>query len=351
MAKVLVVATSRKTRGGITSVVKAHETGSQWKKYHCKWIQTHRDGPSWRKIVYFVHAFAQAMILVPFYDIVHIHMASIQSLRRARYFLFLALLWKKKTIAHFHPHKPEVIFDPEHKEEYRKFFSAVDRIVVLSPQWERWIKEALGPFESIRVIFNPCPTVTRRTGKPKMKYILFAAILYKRKGFVDLMEAFARIAPQYPDWKLIIAGVPKGPEDQITIEEMPDKLGIKSQVLFPGWVTGNEKDSLFRNASIFCLASKSEGFPMAVLDAWAYGIPVVCTTAGGLIDIVQDGKNAMVFDYGDVDALAHKLSCLMANESLREEIAAESINLADTIFSIDIITKQIGLLYEELLEK
>lgn len=53
MPKVLVVATSRKTRGGITSVVKAHETGNQWKKYHCKWIETHRDGPSWRKILYF----------------------------------------------------------------------------------------------------------------------------------------------------------------------------------------------------------------------------------------------------------------------------------------------------------
>ena len=52
--RVLVVATSRKTRGGITSVVKAHETGEQWKKYHCRWIQTHRDGPTWRKILYFI---------------------------------------------------------------------------------------------------------------------------------------------------------------------------------------------------------------------------------------------------------------------------------------------------------
>ena len=49
MAKVLVIATSRKTRGGITSVVKAHETGEQWKKYHCRWIETHRDGNSIRK--------------------------------------------------------------------------------------------------------------------------------------------------------------------------------------------------------------------------------------------------------------------------------------------------------------
>ena len=43
MFKVLVIATSRKTRGGITSVVKAHEKGEQWNDYHCKWIETHID--------------------------------------------------------------------------------------------------------------------------------------------------------------------------------------------------------------------------------------------------------------------------------------------------------------------
>ena len=52
MPKVLVVATSRKTKGGITSVVKAHETGEQWKKFHCKWIETHRDGNSVRKLLF-----------------------------------------------------------------------------------------------------------------------------------------------------------------------------------------------------------------------------------------------------------------------------------------------------------
>lgn len=68
--RVLVVATSRKTCGGITSVVKAHETGEQWKKYHCRWIQTHRDGPAWRKLRYLVTALIEYMVLLPWYDIV-----------------------------------------------------------------------------------------------------------------------------------------------------------------------------------------------------------------------------------------------------------------------------------------
>ena len=64
MNKVLVIATSRKTRGGITSVVKAHETGPQWRKNHCKWIQTHRDGCSLRKILYLIIALLEYLILL-----------------------------------------------------------------------------------------------------------------------------------------------------------------------------------------------------------------------------------------------------------------------------------------------
>lgn len=73
--KVLVVATSRKTRGGITSVVKAHETGEQWKKYHCRWIETHRDGVAWKKRANLINVFAQFAFFIPFYDLVHIHTA------------------------------------------------------------------------------------------------------------------------------------------------------------------------------------------------------------------------------------------------------------------------------------
>ena len=49
-SKVLVIATSRNTRGGITSVVKAYENSPLWDKFHCKWIETHRDGGAFTKL-------------------------------------------------------------------------------------------------------------------------------------------------------------------------------------------------------------------------------------------------------------------------------------------------------------
>lgn len=351
MTKVLVVATSRKTRGGITSVVKAHETGEQWGKFHCKWIETHRDGPAWRKVLYFIRAYLQFFFLIPFYDIAHIHVASYSSLKRKRYFLKLAKLWHKKTIAHFHPHKPEVIFEKSTQEEYVDFFMSVDRVVVLSPQWKRWLEEALHITQNVQVIFNPCPVISSGKTIHIQKYILFAGTLYKRKGFDTLIKAFAQIAFKYPGWKVILAGNPKEETDVQLMCSLPKELKIEKQIVFPGWVVGEEKDKLFRNASVFCLASSGEGFPMAVLDAWAYGIPVVCTPVGGLPDIVVEEENALMFEYGDVDMLARQLDRILSDEKLRNRIANESLRLAATIFKIENICKQVGELYKALLNE
>ena len=379
MTRVLVIATSRKTRGGITSVVKAHETGEQWKKYHCHWIQTHRDGPTWRKIVYFAMAMIEFLALLPFCDLVHIHVASYGSLRRKMPFLKFAKLCRKKTIAHFHPHKPEVIFEKGHQKEYVYFFSAVDRVVVLSPQWKRWIKEALVEhkeldmyhigddpkkklypingktgnkmIDNIQVIYNPSPSVNRKESIKLDKYILFAGIIYYRKGYDTLIKAFGRIAHKYPNWKVVIAGSPKRDSDAEMMRSLPKELNIENQIVYPGWVRGTEKENLFNNASIFCLASYQEGFPMAVLDAWAYGLPCIVTPACGLPDIVKEGKNALLFEFGDEKTLSEKLDIMMSDEALRERIAMESLHLAQTVFNVITINRQIGDLYKELIGK
>lgn len=102
MVRVLVVATSRKTRGGITAVIKQHEKGEQWKKYHCVWIQTHRDGNALVKLWYFFSAFCLYMLLLPFCDIVHFHFSERTSAKRKCLMMPLAKMMGKKIIAHFH---------------------------------------------------------------------------------------------------------------------------------------------------------------------------------------------------------------------------------------------------------
>ena len=85
---------------------------------------------------------------------------------------------------------------------------------------------------------------------------------------------------------------------------------------------------------------------MGVLDAWAYGLPVITTPVGGIPDIAEDGKNCLLFNPGDVEKLAVQMDKMLESESLRKDIAAESSKLAQGIFSIDIVTRNLGGIYQ-----
>ena len=340
---VLVVATSRKTRGGITSVVKAHETGGQWKKYHCRWIETHRDGNMARKLWYLAAALVEYVCLLPFYDIVHIHIATTQSAKRKRLFFILAKFMKKKTIFHFHPSNEKFLFEPKNRKLYRKLFSQADLVLVLSEQWRRWIKESLGLTERIKVLYNPCPVVDRRDDL-RRNQVLFAGTVIPRKGYAVLLKGFALIAGKYPQWKVVFAG--NGEIDRA--RSIAKSLGIAGQVEFLGWVSGDEKERVFQESSIYCLASDGEGFPMGVLDAWAYGIPCVVTPVGGIPDIVENGKNGLIFPVGDSGKLAEQLDLLMQDQSLRRQIVAGSDKYVYGQFCVENINRQLGEIYSTL---
>lgn len=345
MPKVIVVATSRKTRGGITSVIKAHETGEHWKKYHCKWIETHRDGNNIRKLWYLITALIQYILILPFYDIVHIHIATTKSAHRKKIFFYLAKLLRKKTIFHFHPSNEKFLYNINNQKLYRKLFSKADIVLVLSEQWKRWIYETLSLSEKIEVLYNPCPEVCRREDIRK-KQILFAGSIIQRKGYETLIRAFGKIAYKYPEWKVVFAGngeIENG--KKIAIE-----LGISQQITFLGWVNGVEKEKVFQESMIYCLASDGEGFPMGVLDAWAYGIPCIMTPVGGLPDIIVDYKNGILFQVGDINDLSNKLKELIENQELRKSIVTHSDKYVYETFEVQYINTRLENFYQQIIK-
>lgn len=340
---VLVIATSRKTRGGITSVIKAHQTGEQWQKFHCKWIETHRDGNPIRKLWYLFSAILQYLFLLPFYDIVHIHIATTQSAKRKQLFFYPAKWMKKKIIFHFHPSNEKFLFEPYNQKLYKKLFSQADLILVLSEQWKKWLEESLGITEHVEVLYNPCPRVNRREDI-RENNILFAGTIIPRKGYGDLIKAFAKIAKKYPNWKIIFAG--NGEIENA--KKIASEYGISNQIVFPGWINGKKKEETFQKASIYCLASDGEGFPMGVLDAWAYGIPCVVTPVGGIPDIIKDEVNGLIFPVGDIDTLASKLEKLITNKDLRTKIVKETDKYVNNEFNVSSINQKLGQIYSNL---
>lgn len=341
--KVIVVATSRKTRGGITSVVKAYENSPLWKEFHCKWIETHRDGGAFTKLAYLLKGFLQFLWNVPFYDIVHIHTSEPPSALRKVLFMAVSKLLGKKVIVHFHSFSVDTTIKSKYHWVYRYLFGKADVVLVLSKYWQDELCQTFGFNEDkVKVLYNPCTTEVSDKTYPKKKEILYAGTVNARKGYADMIKAFAMVANNHRDWSIVFAGNGEIEEGKA----LAAQLGMAEQTVFLGWVRGADKDKAFKEASIFCLPSYAEGFPMGVLDAWAYGLPVITTPVGGIPDIAVDGKNCLLFNPGDVDKLAEQMERMMESEELREHVAKESLELAKGIFSIGEVTKRLGEILE-----
>lgn len=345
MVKVIVVATSHKTRGGITSVIKAHQKGEQWNKYHCKWIETHIDKSFLWKLMYLIKGWLKFIFLLPFYDLIHFHTSEPSSAIRKCFFLPFAKLLRKKIIVHFHAFSPETTINSKYKFFYNYLFNSADCVIVLSNLWKQYVNDTFNLGEKVKIIYNPCTTEILGNKYPKKKQILYAGTINTRKGYYDMIRAFATIAHEYPEWSIVFAGngeIEKG-------KNIAKELNIISQTVFLGWISGKEKDEVFKESSIFCLPSYAEGFPMAVLDAWAYGLPVITTPVGGIPDIGIDNDNILLFNAGDIKGLATKMKLIIDDTTLYKHIQEESIRLSKTTFNIDTINRQIGDLYNNLL--
>lgn len=345
MHKVLVVATSRKTRGGITSVIKAHETGGQWKKFHCHWVQTHRDGLAWRKVLYFITGMTDFLIRLPFYDIVHIHTADYGTEKRKRIFARITKFFGKKLIVHLHSSGPEFSIGGQYRELYRYSFTHADKVIALSNMWRKEIIKAFNlSSDKVEILYNPCPTVIPSSMNEREKYILFAGTLTHRKGYDDLIKAFAAISSRFPEWRLKLAGngeVYQG-------KQLASDLGTIDKIDFLGWINGDAKDIAFRKASIYCLPSYSEGFPMGVLDAWAYYLPVITTPVGGIPDVAKNGENLLLFNPGDITALSSQMALLISDDELKKRLSIASENLSLNRFGVSSITNHLCKIYQSL---
>lgn len=341
MPKVLVVSTSRKTRGGITAVLKLYEQSKMWRDYHCHWIGTHRDGNSVRKVWYYARACVQYIALLPFYNIVHFHF-SLPTTAKRKYPLFkLARLLGKKTILHLHCGSQ---IDSIWNDKYQYMFEHCDCGILLSESLKSKVEEYIGKSDKLKVIYNPCPIITENEQYIKKNIILFSGTLYEGKGYKDLIKAFAKIAHKHPEWKIVLAG--NGEMQQA--RELAKECDIEDQVVLLGWVSGIQKHKAFSEAKALCLPSYAEGFPMAVLDAWAYGLPVITTPVGGIPDVADDGKNMLLFNPGDIDTLSNKLDMIISNESLRLRLSEGSEKMAREKFSLGVISNQVGDIYDRL---
>ncbi len=142
--------------------------------------------------------------------------------------------------------------------------------------------------------------------------ILTTGAHLKRKGFEYLITAMPSILKEYPDARLHIMS--DGPRRE-HLEGLTRDLGLKSNVIFHGYLSVNELLSFYKNCRIFCHPSLSESFCHTTLEAMASGRPVVSTDTNGS-EMVEHNKTGFVVPTGDSEAISDAILRILNNDEL-----------------------------------
>ncbi len=156
----------------------------------------------------------------------------------------------------------------------------------------------------------------------KDKYILFLGTLEPVKNIVRLLEAFKIFKNNLKkekincDYKLIVAG--KRGWLAKEYKQVSKDLGISKNVIFTGYIIGDELAPLFRNAEFFVLPSLYEGFGSTILESFAMGTPVLSSNVSSIPEIAGDA--AILVNPIDTQEIADNMIKLAENENLRNEL-------------------------------
>lgn len=194
-------------------------------------------------------------------------------------------------------------------------------LVVQSDDVRRWAEQLMSK-DKISVIPNPVLPVkfVHNLGPPCDRKVVAVGRLVSQKGFDLLLNAFARCQGNHPDWSLTILG--EG-EERSKLEILAKELGILHKVNLPGNVKSPEK--VLSTSDIFVLSSRYEGFPNALLEAMACGLPVISTDCqSGPREIILQAVDGILVPPENVDALAEALNKLMSEENYRKQLATNA---------------------------
>ncbi len=171
--------------------------------------------------------------------------------------------------------------------------------------------------------------------------------LIKRKNPELLISAFAKVLKVVPDAKLVIAGSGR---EKDNLSRQVESLNITNSVFMVGGLAKEKVAQLMAAADVFVLPSKMESFGLSLLEASAAGVPVVCSNAGGVPEVFQDGFNALLYPPGDDNAMAKAIICLIQDRELAKKISANAVETASR-FTWEMTAERTLRVYEEVLQE
>jgi len=180
----------------------------------------------------------------------------------------------------------------------------------------------------------------RRVGLPAEGLLVLAVgNLYPVKDHATLLRAL----PSLPGVQVAIAG--RG-EEEPNLRRLAAELDVEDRVHLLG--LRDDVDRLLAAADLFVQPSRSEGLPLAVLEAMGAGLPVVATRVGGMGEAIVEGETGLLVEPGQPDRLADALRTLLDDEALRRRMGQAARARAQAEFSVETMARRYLALYAAL---
>ncbi len=269
-------------------------------------------------------------------------------------FAFLAKLFGVSLVLHFHNKGVSQNQDRFFDDLLYKVLFKSTKVILLSQylyhDLKKYVKE-----DSVFYCPNGIPEINFQTKtenhKSEVVQLLFLSNLIESKGVFVLLEACRQLLAKQLSFHCTFIGG----EGDITSRQFQEKataLGLGEQVHYAGRKYGIEKEAAYRQATIFILPTYyyNECFPLVLLEAMQFGLPIVSTFEGGIPDVVEDGITGFLVPQKDVVALVDKLEVLINNPEMREQMGAAGRAKYEKEFTLSVLENKMTHILNEVLK-
>jgi len=286
-------------------------------------------------------------------------------------FILIGKILGKKLCVHFHGGNFDLFYNQQGKL-FRLYISIVlkkiDKLIVLAEKFKKQFIPFLNT-RKISILYNCVPknefiTQNRERvfSQNKILKILFIGYISKAKGALDLVQAIPEVIKKSSEpLEFILCGQPVDIERNITfipdphfgytkIKKLTADKNLYQYVKIYTTLTSEEKYRLLSDADIFVFPTHSEGCGLVVLEAMAYGLPVITTTVGALEEMLKDGINCFLVQPSDYKSLAKKILVLINNSELRKQMGENNRKLVKEKYNPDVFLQNLTNIWSDVLE-
>ncbi len=337
-------------RGGMTAVMRDLLESPLADLYEMEMVATHKGSGATRRLL----VFAAALRRLTWWSlrgrgrVVHIHSTVRGSMYRKALCVLLARMLRRRVVLHLHSGPGDIAafrsrLGGTRVALLRLSLRAADVVLAVSRASAAALEEAFH-IDGVAVVPNAAPTVpvaeAGHPGEGEPLAVFLGGFANPVKGGEAMVEALTAAAPA--GLRIALAGPGEPPPAAHRL------LAERDGVEWRGWLDDGAKGALMSEASVFVLSSTSEGLPMALLEAMAYGLAIVATEVGGVPDVLDDEVDALLVPPGDPAALAAALTRFAGDAELRARLGSAARRRAERL-NADEVTGRLDAIYRGLL--